>query len=247
MNRLMTLYDPLSDEELLELEAFLLSETASANTMTLDALNGFLTALVIGPVTVMPSEWIPFVLGTSESDSPVFTSIEQVQRITQLLMRYMNSLIAVFQDDPDGFVPLFDLCSYSCSDDEDAAVTAWSLAFMFAMELHYDEWSPIFEVIDDNGEEAAVLLGPILLLAGHEHESHQLTATERDQLKSLVPESVCDIYRFWLPYRSMSCEQHTSVTKHGRIITIDNDDPCPCGSGKRYKSCCGTEPSSLFQ
>jgi uncharacterized protein len=247
MTGLETPYDPLSEEELLELEEFLMSEATSATTMTLDALNGFLTALVIGPVTVMPGEWIPYVLDTSENEAPVFASHEQVQRIMLLLMRYMNSLVYIFQEDPDEFLPLFDLCSYSCKEDEDAAVTAWSQAFMFGMELHYDEWTPIFEVMDEDGEEAAVLLGPIFLLAGHEHESHQLTPTEREQLKAMVAESVSDIYRFWLPYRSAAPENQESVSKKSRIITLDHNDPCPCGSGKRYQNCCGTKPSSLSQ
>lgn len=50
---------PLSDEEMDELDAFLLSDATSNETMMLDCLDGFLTSIVIGPVMLMPSEWLP--------------------------------------------------------------------------------------------------------------------------------------------------------------------------------------------
>jgi len=50
---------PLSDDELEELDRFLLSAAASDETMLLDALDGYLTAIVIGPTTILPSRWLP--------------------------------------------------------------------------------------------------------------------------------------------------------------------------------------------
>ena len=59
----MTLETPLSAAELSELEAFLMSDATSDECMDLVTLDGFLTALVVGPELVPPSSWLPVVWG----------------------------------------------------------------------------------------------------------------------------------------------------------------------------------------
>ena len=144
-------------------------------------------------------------------------------------------------NDPDAFIPIFDLSSYESKEDEEWAVSTWAKAFMYGMELCYDDWEPIFGLTDEEGgegEESALFLGPIFLLAGHEDEFRELKVTERELLREMVAESVSDIYRFWLPYRGVAQEKPTSEKR--KIISIGRNDPCPCGSGKKYKNCCGT-------
>jgi uncharacterized protein len=46
-----------------------------------------------------------------------------------------------------------------------------------------------------------------------------------------------NIHAFWLPLRQAIYERETSQrlrTKVGR------NEPCPCGSGKKFKKCCGS-------
>lgn len=61
--------------------------------MNLEALDGFFTALVCGPETVMSSEYLPVVWGQKrEDDGPVFESPAQAQRILSLLRRHWNTI-----------------------------------------------------------------------------------------------------------------------------------------------------------
>lgn len=45
----------------------------------------------------------------------------------------------------------------------------------------------------------------------------------------------------------LSADQRTAITKEFRVAgmavsnKIGRNDPCPCGSGKKYKKCCGKE------
>ena len=215
------LSEPLGVEEMLVLEAFLTSERSSGNAMSIDALDGFFTALVIGPVTVLPSEWIPFVLG-AEMDG-VFSSLEEAQDIMQLLFRYMNSIAAAFQGDADEFVPIFECCEFETREDEDSATTSWALGFILGMELRFDEWKPIFDVEEEESEDDDLILAPILLLAGQQHEAHELTAKDRDILKTLVGESVMNIFRFWLPYRQQAQQPFQSNPEKPIIIPFDEN------------------------
>ena len=45
------------------------------------------------------------------------------------------------------------------------------------------------------------------------------------------------IYSERYPTRSVSSDDHKPAPK--RVAKIGRNDPCPCGSGKKYKKCCG--------
>ncbi|MGV8711573.1 MAG: UPF0149 family protein, partial [Nitrosomonas sp.] len=57
---------PLSQKEMDELDDFLISDITSDETMTLDILDGYLTAIVSGPVTLSLNDWLPGIWGSSE-------------------------------------------------------------------------------------------------------------------------------------------------------------------------------------
>ena len=54
----MQLDQPLSEKEFDDLDNFLLSDRCSDDAMTMDTLHGYLTAIAIGPETIMPAEWL---------------------------------------------------------------------------------------------------------------------------------------------------------------------------------------------
>ncbi len=61
----MSLHAPLSDHELDQLDTFLLSDATPDDCMDIVALDGYLTALAIGPGLVPPSARLPVVWGGS--------------------------------------------------------------------------------------------------------------------------------------------------------------------------------------
>ncbi|TYP69122.1 MULTISPECIES: UPF0149 family protein, partial [Nitrosomonas] len=77
------LFLPLSLEELDELDDFLMSDDMSDETMALEALDGYLTAIVSGPIILKPSEWLSGIWGPSEQDRPAFKTKAQAQRILE--------------------------------------------------------------------------------------------------------------------------------------------------------------------
>ncbi len=92
----------ITDSELDDLQDFLLSYAVPKRAMLLDTLDGFFTALVIGPGTVLPSTWLPFVWDMSgRKEEPKFETLEQAQRIVELLMKMMNSLVMKLSTYPD--------------------------------------------------------------------------------------------------------------------------------------------------
>lgn len=84
----------LSDDELAELNDFLLSDAVSDETMTLDQLDGYLTAIVVGPTCLNVSQWYVGIWGNRQEDVPHFLNLHHAQHVMQLILRHYNGIAA---------------------------------------------------------------------------------------------------------------------------------------------------------
>ncbi len=238
----MSLTDELSGEELVELDQFLMSDATSDETMLLDALDGYLTAIVIGPSTLPTSRWYAGIWGSGKDDSPVFESTEQAIRIMNLIMRHYNSIVGSFQYDPDTHDPLFDYLQIEGDDREYVDAEMWAYGFMEGIALCQRDWQAL---LDDPKGKAWV--NPIRLLGSDDLSDEELSLVEtpeqREELALQIQESLGDIYRFWLPHRKAIHELMLASTYQRESPKVGRNDPCPCGSGKKFKKCCGMTPT----
>jgi uncharacterized protein len=228
--------EPLSDDEIDELDDFLLSDATSDETMMLDCIDGFFTAIVSGPVMLKPSEWLPKVWGPTEEDEPTFDSFSHAERITSLMIRHLNSVISKLQQDT--VEPLFDTAIYPDDPKEHVDGEMWAYGYMTGIELRRKNWQIFFD--HKNSDE---VLRPIYLLGADEVsiEEEELTTTleQREELTQQIPASVSWIYKFWTPYREAFAERMIATTFEREHPKVGRNDPCPCGSGKKFKKCCG--------
>jgi uncharacterized protein len=58
---------------------------------------------------------------------------------------------------------------------------------------------------------------------------------EVESLKQAVTENVREIHAFWLARREKTMPARSPAHAESRP---GRNDPCPCGSGKKYKKCC---------
>ena len=229
---------PLLEKEIDELDQFLLSDFTSDETMVMSGLDGYLTAIVIGPKTVMPSLWLPRVWGATEDDAPEFETAEQAQHILTLIMRHMNGIAWSLQHDPDAFDPMFDSFTYPSKRREFVDGEAWAHGFMQGVALTREYWQPLFD-------NAAMLqsLRPIHLLGSDdltdEEETLTLTPAQREKITEAIPAGVATIYRFWRARRDACGMDLVAGTNVRRTPKTGRNEPCPCGSGKKFKKCCG--------
>lgn len=229
----MHLDQPLSDKEFNELDEFLLSDRCADDGMTMDSLHGYLTALVIGPETVMMSEWLPRVWGSS-GKAPAFKSEKEAQRITGLIARFMNEIAITFEVAPKEYEPLF--CEREWEGRTLIDAEAWAWGFWEGIDLRAEAWEPIWS------SNLAPLMEPIYLLGAEEIDESEVALCDdpvkRHKLAIEMEAAIPEIYKFWLPQRKTAIAQvQREAPKVGR------NDPCPCGSGKKYKKCCGAEPT----
>jgi len=225
---------PLSDAELDELEQFLTSDATPEECMDIAMLDGFLTALVIAPNTILPSQWLPAVWGETEEEDMVWDSTEQMQRILGLVMRMYNDRVQDLHEDIDAYDPLI----YQSQHEGKPVpiLDEWCTGFIHAIELDPEAWQPLVQT--DNPEEAGGLLTPMLLYGTEEgwnelKDNPALAERHQDFADAIGP-CVIGIRDYWLPHRKAASTFRRETQKVGR------NDPCPCGSGKKYKKCCGS-------
>jgi uncharacterized protein len=226
----MHLDQPLSDKEFDDLDQFLLSDRCPEDAMTMDTLHGFLTAIAIGPESILPAEWLPHVWGAGPGAGPKFASSKEEQRIVNLIMRFMNEILITFEVAHKDYEPLFVEHEHEGGMLIDAE--AWCWGFCEGVELRAGAWAEIYST------DQAALMRPIDLLGGDEIEEDDLPLVEdpksAHKLALEVEANVPLIHRFWLPRRKAPVE---TVTREEP--KVGRNDPCPCGSGKKYKQCHG--------
>lgn len=229
---------PLSDEELEELDQYLLDLDAEEG-MTLDMLDGFLHALAIGPETVMPHRWLPLVWGQKDGAMmPPASDLDQLNHILGLVMRHFNSIVSGFEQHPPLLAPCWGTRQTSQGTFEDAET--WAYGFTQGVELSQAAWQTLLKYA-----QGRRWYRPIGLLGADDFSPDQdeLTRTpqQRQALTEAIEDSLLQIHDFWLPLRRAVAERQQAQrmsTKVGR------NEPCPCGSGKKFKKCCGA-PAEL--
>ncbi|MCW8917247.1 MAG: UPF0149 family protein [Gammaproteobacteria bacterium] len=230
MSRLNT---PLSDAELDRLDTFLLERIpdeeppgkVDEGILDISALDGFLTAIISGPRVIPPAEWLPVVWGGFE---PRWQSPAEAEAMVSLLLRHMSGIVDTLQQRPEKYEPII------LEREEEAGrvtvVDEWCAGYMKGLALAARQWR-------DGGERVMELMVPITLFSSEEGRKQLtlLAPEEVEVLKRAIPAAVQKIHAFWQGQRRATAALPSfmhDTPPPGR------NDPCPCGSGKKFKKCC---------
>ena len=226
---------PLNDVERDRMDAILSrfhSEDAIHNAEEVD---GFFAALICSPEIAKPNEYLAEIWGEM-ADDEAFADEQELQEFLGLLMRHWNSIGRKLEQD-DVFTPLL-------FEDEEGTVYGndWARGFMRGVSFHRAAWEELFV------DELYSPLVPILALV-YEHDPDPemrpykdgIDAERREKLILGVAAGVTAIYEYFGPERRRIAAElgggRTSYRQAER--KIGRNDPCGCGSGKKYKHCCG--------
>jgi uncharacterized protein len=216
------------------LDRFLVSDRSPPESMMLSDLDGFLTGIAVGPELVLPSEWLPLIFG---GDTPEFADEAEARAIVGTIMGRYNKILRQVADDD------LDLVFWADSDGTLIAAD-WAEGFLQAIMLRADAWERLFKSKRDGR-----LLVPILALCGDKSGESLLgiPPDEEDRIMEeaaeFIPACVTAIAAYWREKRSRHlstpvAEGPPSPSTHA-MTKVGRNDPCPCGSGKKFKKCCG--------
>ena len=150
--------------------------------------------------------------------------------IGTIMGRY-NEILRVLGTDPEAYAPLF----WEGPDGEVIAAD-WAEGFADAIRLRPEAWRPLLE-----DRQAIVMLMPILVLCGDAEGGSPLDpdleedADLRAEAPELIPACVAGIDAFWKERRG----RPEAGSGRAKSAKVGRNDPCPCGSGRKYKRCCG--------
>lgn len=232
---------PLSDEELEELDQFLLHAEGIEESMDVSMLDGFLTAIVSGPKTIMPSEWMRWVWDVERGeDTPAFKDQAQAQHIIQFLMRHMNDIARTLHQAPDEYEPL--LMENPNKGDPIPIIDEWCMGYMKGVQLDLEGWLPVTGGKPD-------WLSTILLYGTAEGwellMKDTLSLDEHRELATGLADMVRNVHALFLEQRKkeMAGGQRPGVIRREPVRNpnkVGRNELCPCGSGKKYKVCHGS-------
>lgn len=196
----MSLDHPLSDKEFSELDTFLLSDRCPEDSMTMDLLHGYLTAVLIGPEEIPVSEWLPMVWSIECIEEPAFRSDDEKNKMTQLIMRFANEIAMTLEVAPKEFEPLF--CEHEWEGGMVVDGQPWAMGFCLGMSLREAEWQPI------RTSHIAAVMRPVYLLGADEIDEHEellvSTPVQRSQLSIEMEAAIPEIYRYWLTHSKVA-------------------------------------------
>ena len=226
-----TLDTPLSDDEQAALADLLLarfgddddghSEDRDEGILALDELDGFFTAIVSGPEPVLLSEWLPAVWGDFPPDWP---TIADAQHAMNLLARLQNMIANELMVAPDEFEPLFS--EQEVDGQTIVIVDEWCEGYLRGVRLAGDAWELEHPTV-------TALLQPLRAFCEEsEWYGHEASDTEADALRHCIVPNVRALHAYWLNQSAPRPPLRREGPRTGR------NDPCPCGSGRKYKQCC---------
>ncbi len=104
----------------------------------------------------------------------------------------------------------------------------WADGFRLAM-LAYPEW----DGLTGNPKNFDLLTAIVLFVEGYNPDQPEMQIEAQANLSALLSLSMYNIRSFWKLHKHAPAPALREARKVGR------NDPCPCGSGKKYKKCCG--------
>lgn len=227
----------LDDKQIERLEDILEKHAIPNGGFTLESLDGYLSALVVSPERIMPSEWLPTVWGDKQ---PEWSSQQESFEVNELLVMHWNRCVALAQLGhklPDDLFPLLMLPENPESSHPDSTIigTLWAMGFIQGTKLRLDAW------LECLGKEKWIteIFSLMLELSTGEKITGKKTKkpkpisyNDRLDIIAEIPGMIADLNQ----YRLANLPPFEPVR---REATPERNDPCPCGSGRKYKKCCG--------
>ncbi|MCY7314485.1 MAG: UPF0149 family protein [Rubrivivax sp.] len=155
---------PLTAEEIAALDA-LLQRLEADTAMSLDGVDGYLTALAIGPAAMrsMPtSDWLPLIWGGDPAgldETAPFATKRQRKNTVVMALRHLRHLSQLLHEKPDEWEPIFSIAEQGA--DEWADAREWCMGFLQAVDLMPDAWSDAWA-----DPALAPVVAPLVALGG---------------------------------------------------------------------------------
>jgi uncharacterized protein len=206
----------LDDNELDELDRYLRAHTGEGDLL-LDGVHGLLSALAVGPLLVLPDEWLPEVLHEPFADE------DEGNRVLALLAKLNDSISAEL--DVEAYEPILGEIEMETGPMLSAA--GWCEGFSRGIDLRAALWEN--RLAED--PQLMELLGPVMALAVDEGilsadtEFEKLSDDEYDECLAQVPAVLGAVNQYWQAKPATEAEVETMVLQQRPDKEDDGNAP----------------------
>jgi uncharacterized protein len=221
-----------TEADLDRLEAWLLEPERGEDALMPDGLQGMLCAVVSAPAPIPPATWMPAALG----EDARFASDDERSEIERLLQGFHDDVAEQLNAGEH-----LDMVLYGDdgSEDQEASLAEWCDGYLRGVELADPSWSE-----EASDEELDEMLMPFAILSGRAKEAAfdaGETWVDPADERRMLEEARASLIDVILDNRAYWFERSIPQTVRREARKVGRNDPCPCGSGKKYKHCHGRE------
>lgn len=206
---------------------------------------GFVAAVASSPENVEPSEWIEELVIT-EDGVPVFDSEEQVKNFTSHLIAWWNDLNQLFEY--GGTVELPKKIGLTASNKPNKALKEFSTGYLDGFDWLSKCWQALLPEENEEANRTLTVLHFILarfidesVMAKEEPELYKQLPDTQGCLK-VLPNLLSGVGMLGrdIALEEQAQEEATDAISpfYNENKSVGRNDPCPCGSGKKFKKCC---------
>lgn len=228
----------LHDPRITELDRLLNMRAVPFDGMDVEMLDGFATALVLGPEAPPPETWFSEIWGKTEPRWENAAERDEALALVEALWATVQRRICFDADQlPNELMPIWWLPDDPLAEhpDDTAIGTTWAAGFLEGMDRYretWDAWIANAEWI----EEAEAIIESIAVgsFPGETEDAPEqpIPYQERLALYASLPDMLNDLQQYRIDALTPR-EPLRVVAAPGR------NDPCSCGSGRKFKKCCG--------
>jgi len=204
-------------------------------TMLIEELDGFIAGLLVCPDLIKPGEWLPIIWNRdSDNLQPAFDNLDHVNRVLGLIMEHYNGVARTLMERPDRYSPLFAVDTRN----GDILWELWIEGFEKAVQLRSAAWKKLLNADTDT---AAAMRGMMTLadvVRGDQHPPRK----DSDAINASAPDNIAHWVVTLNDWRLANYQPMQVIGPGPSSVSTEKagrNDPCPCGSGKKYKKCCG--------
>jgi uncharacterized protein len=214
--------------------AFVASPAAPRGALSALELDGYLTGVIVAPSPIQPPQWMIGLVGYDKTFIDDDDRLATAFRAAAIMFKAIETRI----DQSLRRLEAERVCDYRpafLTDDGKPAhddVREWVRGFWKAMALIPSEWSAIAA-----DERTKVMIEPF---AGFIDLGQDLQVELADDINERLDEAAALIPHMILVLRKLAKIRaaRPRPARSAHQPKVGRNDPCPCGSGKKFKRCC---------
>lgn len=193
--------------------------------MLLSELEGYLCGVAVSPEEFAPEDFLPMIWEAVNQEGP---DPDRSALTEAVLKRYAEIKAELAEE---RYEPLYEL-----DEEEGVLWEIWIAGFEAAISLDLPSWESLLQSRKESRAQEAAF-GIMSLLTASDPSLSEEDASDPEMIRlqqdapNLIPEIVVTLY-----HAHRVAANQTPV----RSESVGRNDPCPCGSGLKYKKCHGT-------